>query len=144
MNTHRSISSLASVVGLILVLSGFATSPAKARGLEALFAPRAELWERWTRHDANDTRTIDHAAWNRFLTRYLSPNDDGVNRVGYSRVGAKDKHALAAYIDALAALPVSGYNRDEQLAYWINIYNALTVKVVLDHYPVASIRRSRA
>ena len=30
-------------------------------------------------------------------------------------------------------------SRDEQLAYWINLYNALTVKVILDHYPVKSI-----
>ena len=30
-----------------------------------------------------------------------------------------------------------------QLAYWINLYNALTIKVVLDHYPVASIRDIR-
>ena len=29
---------------------------------------------------------------------------------------------------------------DEQLAYWLNFYNALTVDVILDHYPVASIR----
>ena len=35
---------------------------------------------------------------------------------------------------------VSGLGRDEQCAYWINLYNALTLEVVLDHYPVASIR----
>ena len=34
----------------------------------------------------------------------------------------------------------SALNRDEQKAYWINLYNALTVKVVLDHYPVRTIR----
>ncbi len=32
-------------------------------------------------------------------------------------------------------------NRSEQFAYWINLYNALTVKVVMDHYPVKSIRK---
>ena len=37
-------------------------------------------------------------------------------------------------------ISVSRLNRAEQMAYWINLYNALTVKVVLDHYPVASIR----
>ncbi len=34
---------------------------------------------------------------------------------------------------------MSALRRPEQLAYWINLYNALTVQVVLDHYPVASI-----
>jgi hypothetical protein len=37
-------------------------------------------------------------------------------------------------------VPVRSLRRDEQLAYWINLYNALTVKVILDHYPVKSIR----
>ena len=40
----------------------------------------------------------------------------------------------------MAALAVGGYSRPEQFAYWVNLYNALTVRVVLDHYPVASIR----
>jgi len=35
---------------------------------------------------------------------------------------------------------VSKLNRPEQQAYWINLYNALTVQVVLDHYPVETIR----
>ena len=35
--------------------------------------------------------------------------------------------------------PVSSLNRGEQLAYWINFYNALTVQVILDHYPTDSI-----
>ncbi len=37
-------------------------------------------------------------------------------------------------------MPISTYNRQEQKAFWINLYNALTVKVILDHYPVNSIR----
>ena len=40
----------------------------------------------------------------------------------------------------MAAVRVSGLGRDEQCAYWINLYNALTLEVVLDHYPVDSIR----
>ncbi len=37
-------------------------------------------------------------------------------------------------------MPITGYPRDEQLAFWVNLYNALTVKVILDHYPVQSIK----
>jgi hypothetical protein len=37
-------------------------------------------------------------------------------------------------------LPISAYNGAEQKAYWINLYNALTVEVILSHYPVKSIR----
>jgi hypothetical protein len=55
-------------------------------------------------------------------------------------VTPSDRESLDAYIGGLAALRVSKYNRAEQLAYWINLYNALTVRLILDHYPVASIR----
>ena len=48
--------------------------------------------------------------------------------------------ALAAYIDALAATLVSRLRHDEQIAYWVNLYNALAVKVVLVHYPVDGIK----
>ena len=47
---------------------------------------------------------------------------------------------MDTYIDRLAALPISTFNRQEQFAYWINLYNALTIQVVATHYPVGSIR----
>ena len=107
---------------------------------EAWFAPRSDPWPRWTAHDAAATAAIDHAPWDRFLESYVVSGADGVNRVAYARVGAADKRALADYIDGLAGVAIGAYNRRQQLAYWINLYNALTVKLVLDHYPVASVR----
>ena len=103
-------------------------------------APKAELWERWTAHDAASGATIDHSPWDRFLKSNLVRGRDGINRLVYGRVTAADRETLAHYLDALAAVPISRYGRDQQLAYWINLYNALTVKAVLDHYPVESIR----
>ncbi len=47
---------------------------------------------------------------------------------------------MDGYVAALSATPVSILNRNEQFAYWINFYNALTIQVVVDHYPVDSIR----
>ena len=108
--------------------------------IEALFAPRADLWERWTAHDPASTAVIDHAPWDQFLKAYVTPHADGVNRVAYARVTAADRKALADYVDRLAGVAIGAYGRDRQLAYWINLYNALTVKLVLDRYPVSSIR----
>ena len=107
--------------------------------IEALFAPSAELWERWTANDPAATRSIDHGAWDRFLKAYVGASDDGVNRVAYGRVSGSDGLGLKRYIAGLAAEPVSRLSRAEQLPLWINLYNALTVKLVLDHYPVKSI-----
>ncbi len=107
----------------------------------ALFAaPKAELWERWTVHNESATASIDHNAWTEFLSAYVEEFPDGVNRVGYAEVTADDRERLERYLAALTGIEISRYSRTEQRAYWINLYNALTVKLVLDYYPVDSIR----
>lgn len=61
-------------------------------------------------------------------------------RVNYGRVSPADRKSLEAYLDALAATPIGKLDRPQQLALWINLYNALTIRTVLDHYPIGSIR----
>ena len=109
-------------------------------GVESLFAPKAELWEKWTAHQSDSTETVDHTAWDTFLKTYVSEHDDGVNRVAYGDVDDADKEALDRYIRSMASVSVESLPRDEQLAYWVNLYNALTVQVVHAHYPVKTIR----
>lgn len=125
-------------LGIIVSLAAIA--PANAGFFEQLFAPQAKLWQRWAAHDPGSTMKIDHAAWDRFLKRYVIEGDDGMNRVDYGGVTEADRRHLSRYIEQLTALSISHYNRLEQRAFWINLYNALTLRVVLDHYPVASIR----
>lgn len=120
-------------IALLALLSAFASG-------ERLFAPGPDLWPRWTAHDPESVKTIDHSAWDRFLGRHVRSDPSGVNLVDYAGVSEADRGALKQYLEDLAALPIGAYARDEQLAYWINLYNALTVDVVLDHYPVDSIR----
>jgi len=104
-------------------------------------APRSELWQRWQVHDGRSDTRVDHRAWDRFLDRYVVVSPDGINRVDYADVTNADKGALQSYIDGLTGTAVSALNRDEQKAYWINLYNALTVRLILDHYPLTSIRK---
>jgi hypothetical protein len=109
-------------------------------GVPALAAaPRADLWPRWQANDPGSKVRVDHSEWAKFLEKFLVEEKDGINRVAYGAVGVEDLRRLGTYIALLAAAPVSRLRRDEQFAYWINLYNALTVKVILDHYPVASI-----
>ncbi len=107
---------------------------------EALFAPKAELWPRWEKHDAESSARIAHDEWDALLKTYLRPGPDGVNRFAYSRVSADDMRRLDTYVERLAGTAISTFSRPEQFAYWINFYNALTVQVVATHYPVGSIR----
>ncbi|UCF99615.1 MAG: DUF547 domain-containing protein [Spirochaetaceae bacterium] len=105
-------------------------------------APNANLWPRWQTHDPAGTTAVDHSAWDRFLDRYLvDDHPSGINRVRYGEVSAADRRLLESYLDSLQGVQVSRLNRDEQKAYWINLYNAATVKVILDHYPVSSITK---
>lgn len=118
-------------LGLVLLLTGAG----------AWAAPKADPWPRWKAHDPASTWRIDHGAWGTFLRRYsLTDAPDGIFRMAYSKVTQADREALATYLETLQDTPVSALNRTEQAALWINLYNALTVQVVLMHYPVDSIR----
>ena len=140
MRVTRRASPVLSVVWIAVIVIGLMPSSASGGWLEAAFAPKAELWQRWTAHDPAATGQIEHGRWDNLLRIYLSTGEDGVNRFAYGRVTAEDRQSLDRYIDALTATAISRFNRRDQLAYWINLYNALTVVVVLDHYPVNSIQ----
>jgi hypothetical protein len=103
-------------------------------------APVKELWPVWAQNSPESTLSVDHGPWDRFLAAYVRDDPAGLNRVDYAHVTDADKAALASYLKQLARAPVTSLNRAEQQAYWINLYNALTVQVILDHYPVKSIR----
>jgi len=103
-------------------------------------APAAESWPRWDAHDDASTTAIDHSAWNRFLHDHARLGPDGIVRVAYGRVDGAQRAALEADLQRLAALPISAYSRKEQRAFWIDLYNALTVKFVVDHYPISGIK----
>jgi len=106
----------------------------------ALAAPKAELWAKWSAHQAGASATVDHGAWDALLATRLVVASDGINRFAYGAVTAGEKQALDAYLAMLAASVVSRLARPEQRAFWINLYNALTVQVVLGRYPVKSIK----
>lgn len=102
-------------------------------------ASKPVAWAHWQAFDPASQTLVDHTPWGRFLERYLKPSADGVNRMAYAKVSPADKARLDAYVETLTATGVRLLNRDEQRAFWINLYNALTVQVVLAHYPVDSI-----
>ena len=105
-------------------------------------APEPEEIAGWDASDETRVDHIDHSAWQDLLDDYVAPDATGVNLVDYEALAADagDAEKLAGYLDYLESLDPRSYNRAEQMAYWINFYNALTVKVVLDAYPVETIR----
>lgn len=83
---------------------------------------------------------------NALLTRYVILPPDGVTRVRYAALKAstEDTRALDAWIAEAATRRPSEMARPEAFAFWANLYNALTLKVVLERYPVHSIRDIRS
>ncbi len=92
-------------------------------------------------HGQGSAQAVDHGAWTAILQTYVSQSPDGINRFDYGGITPTDRAVLAAYIGELSATPITTFSRQEQLAFWVNLYNALIVQVVLDHYPVRSIRQ---
>jgi hypothetical protein len=127
---HQWFSSIGMIAGLALLLW---SGPAAA-------APSADLWERWQAHDESSTDSVDHTIWNTLLAKYVVFGEDGINRLAYSWIIGSEKEDLDRYLSELSQVAVSTLNRDEQRAYWINLYNALTVNVILNARKVRSIR----
>lgn len=86
-------------------------------------------WEIWD-HRGDATLTVDHGAWNRLLKTYVAADPAGVNRVAYHALAGSAAGELEAYIESLTGIDPRILPRDEQMAYWINLYNAATVRVV--------------
>ncbi|MBU2995480.1 DUF547 domain-containing protein [Cellulophaga baltica] len=78
----------------------------------------------------------DHTSWNTLSKKYINQNGD-VNYKAFK----KDEAKLDAYLQYLASnAPSKDWSKNEKLAYYINLYNAGTVKLILKNYPVKSIK----
>ena len=82
--------------------------------------------------DPYSPHAVDHSTWNCLLARYTVTDAVGVNRLRYRAVTAQDRNALKGYLQYLQSVDTRTLNRNEQLAFWFNLYNARTVDIVLD------------
>ena len=122
---------------LVLVISsvGFA--------LKLFAAQEPELIPMWNELDDSNTATIEHTAWQNLINTYLiTDHPSGIYRFDYAalKANAEDFKALRDYLFSLTSLDPRTYSKKEQFAYWVNLYNALTVYVVTGRYPIESIK----
>lgn len=103
-------------------------------------APDSELWPYWDKHNPQSEKTLSHQKWQQFLDNNLIQQGENI-LVAYAKVSPSDKQLLIRYLEELTSLDPRDLNRNEQYAYWVNLYNALTVKLILDNYPVKSITK---
>ncbi|MCB9344880.1 MAG: DUF547 domain-containing protein [Lewinellaceae bacterium] len=78
---------------------------------------------------------INHAAFDQLLSKFVG-KDGKVNYQGLK----EEKAILDAYCQMLTDNPVQdSWNRQEKMAYWINAYNAFTLQLITENYPISSI-----
>ena len=84
----------------------------------------------------NKVKTIGHKQWDSLLEQYV----DKQGNVNYKALH-KDQDALDSYLEHLAEQEAQdNWSKSEILAFYINLYNAATVKLILQNYPIKSIR----
>ncbi len=80
----------------------------------------------------------EHAAWTAILSRYVT--NGSVDYAGLKRSATGELTSYLRSLESVCRRHFDSWTREQKLAYWINAYNAYTVKLVLDHYPLRSIR----
>ena len=84
--------------------------------------------------------------WGNILSLYARTNTDGLTEFDYAALKASSMNMeiLSNYINQMSAQKPSKLSRNDAMAYWANLYNALTVQVVAQNYPVKSIRKIKS
>jgi Protein of unknown function, DUF547 len=78
---------------------------------------------------------VDHSSWDALLKNYVNEQ----SRVDYRRLAAESLPQLDAYLAELARPAAAALDPAESKALLINAYNALTVRWILQYYPVRSV-----
>jgi hypothetical protein len=81
-------------------------------------------------------RSADHSTYDALLDAYV--NEKGM--VDYARLKNNQRAALRPYLRRLARTDPARLSADERLAFWLNAYNALALKLIVENTPVESIR----
>ncbi len=118
------------------------SKPAPPTETSQTTAPKKEVKETATKDIVNKkvwgkNDKPNHDYFNDLLKKYVTA-DGTVNYKGFKA----DDHLLEDYLSQLKNNPVnSDWTKKEKLAYWINAYNAFTIKLIVDNYPISSIQK---
>ncbi len=129
---------MAGVAVVVLGAGAYARmNPQCIQGFLACLAgpPAVTLAEVYDDPAPDEAEVFDHGVFDALLSKHV----DADGWVDYKAL-ADDPVSLDAYIASLAEAPFDRFGRDEKLAYLINAYNAFTLRLILDYYPVKSIK----
>jgi hypothetical protein len=110
-----------------------------AQLLAVPLAAADKVSERFSVVAAVSSAPIDHGPFDTVLKTHVKPHADGVNRLDFASLKRDVHQTIKAYVTRLEAADPALLSRNDQIAYWINLYNAKTIDIVLSRYPVGSI-----
>lgn len=119
-----------------LALAACGATPALAQTSDQ--TPSQPDWSRWAAHNPAEPSAVDHRPWDQFL-QVFHAEERGDAALNFTDIKARGLTYLGQYIRYLERIPVSRLNRDEQLAYWLNLHNAGVVRAVARAYPVRNL-----
>jgi hypothetical protein len=94
-------------------------------------------------NDPNSTQAISHRGWDRVLgIMFVQDDASGEALLDYGRLSPTARGVLKRYLTYLQTIQISNYSRDEQLAYWLNFYNAASFSQVYASLEKGSKRMS--
>jgi hypothetical protein len=95
----------------------------------------SEAWAQKRTSAAVTSPSTRHADFEAVLHRFV----DSTGAVDYAGLTVHADSVLDPYLQHLAAAQPSTLDREARLAFWINAYNAYTLKLIVEHYPVRNI-----
>ena len=107
----------------------------------SVLGPAARAAEPLRQFAPRGTDGLDHGDFDGMLAAFVRPDEARYNRVDYRNLKSDAHGELRAYITLLQSARPSMFSAPEAHAYWINLYNAKTLDVVLERYPVTSIKK---
>ena len=125
-----------------MVLSITSSSIARAQSLvETSIIPF------WDDREETSRMRVNHSEWQNLLDTYLiDTHQSGINRFDYDRVTTGDKLKLQGYLEYLQNFEPRQLNSNEQKAFWLNLFNSMTIFIILNENDdkLISIREIRS
>ena len=87
----------------------------------------ADEFDRWASYNASEAQPIDHTPMSNIL-RFMTVGAGRSASMDYARLTGKPMEYCVQYRKFLEGIPVSALNKDEQLAYWLNLHNVTVIE----------------
>jgi hypothetical protein len=112
----------------------------------AISAPKKVLLQEWQASDESSVIVVDHSLWQQVLDQYVVERSQQTyvqyNLLKQVQSNNNTQSSIVdQYLEYLATVNPLTLSRQEQQAYWLNLYNAATVQLIVRNYPVSSITK---